>query len=441
MDQPQWLAEAWREFGQREIAGSAENPRIVALYRDAGHGEIQDDETAWCAAFTGACLKRAGVMPSGSLMARSYLTWGTPSRRAQTGSIAVLSRGGDPASGHVGFVIGETADSVILLGGNQSDAVSVAAFAKDRLLGLRWPMPNEEQPGDSSGVAHDRAIFTRALAHVLAMEGSFTDDPYDPGGPTNKGITLRVYAEWKHVTVDATSFAELKDELRRIPDDVVREIYAARYWTPASCESLPPALALFHFDAGVNHGVGTANRMLQEALGVMIDGDIGPETLGAIASTEITAVLERYATMRRNRYRALPHFWRFGRGWLARVDATLNAARAELSVTVPQTKKGPHPMTPTTQSTSTGTTAALKPKWWGESITIWGACITALASVLPAIASLSGISLSPDIILDAGNQMAAAAQALVALVGTAVAIYGRFKATQPLERRAISLRL
>ena len=59
-DQPPWLAAAWRELGQTEIAGKGDNARIVGYFRDAGHSTIVDDETAWCAAFAGAMLERSG---------------------------------------------------------------------------------------------------------------------------------------------------------------------------------------------------------------------------------------------------------------------------------------------------------------------------------------------------------------------------------------------
>ena len=57
-----------------------------------------------------------------------------------------------------------------------------------------------------------------------------------------------------------------------------------------------------------------------------IDGEIGPLTLAAAVRAPIEETLHAYADVRRARYRALPHFWRFGRGWLARVDTTLSRA-------------------------------------------------------------------------------------------------------------------
>ena len=106
MDQPRWLELAWADLGVAEAPGAANNPRVVRYYADAGHPEVTADEVAWCAAFVGACLERAGVASTRSLMARSYLAWGEALDEPRTGAIAVLSRGSDPSLGHVGFLIG-----------------------------------------------------------------------------------------------------------------------------------------------------------------------------------------------------------------------------------------------------------------------------------------------------------------------------------------------
>ena len=137
---PAWMDAAWSELGQREREGSTDNPRITAFYRDVGHGEAVHDEVAWCAAFVGACLERAGIASTRSLLARSYLDWGEAhANDAMPGAIAVFSRGNDPTKGHVAFHLDSDAAHVYVLGGNQSDAVTVTAIARDRLLSLRWP--------------------------------------------------------------------------------------------------------------------------------------------------------------------------------------------------------------------------------------------------------------------------------------------------------------
>lgn len=436
MDQPPWLAAAWAELGQREIAGSADNARIVAMYRDAGHPEITHDETAWCAAFLGACLSRAGISGTRSLMARSYLAWGSATGEGRPGAVAVLSRGSDPALGHVGFLVGECDRGLVLLGGNQGDAVSVAIFDRSRLLGLRWPP--EAAP---AAPADETGIFETALAHVLEMEGGYDDDPADPGGPTNRGITLTDLARARGTSIGSNTRDVLLRDLKQISGDEVRRIYLELYWRPSLAGRLPAPLAIMHFDAAVNQGTGTAARMLQEALGAAIDGEIGPETLAAAGRCECAAVLARYADIRRRRYRGLATFSRFGRGWLNRVDATVR-----LATSLDPKPKGLMPMTTNDSSNELPVTASAsdpipEPKWWGDSMTVWGTLITAAATVLPAFGPLIGLKISADAVRQIGTQAVDVVQALAGLIGTLMALYGRTRATQPLIRRELSIRL
>jgi lysozyme family protein len=361
------------------------------------------------------------------------LRWGTPIANGRYGAIAVLSRGADPAAGHVGFLLGETDTEIALLGGNQSDAVTVVTYPKARLLGFRWP----DEVG-SSDAGQRSELFERALAHVLEMEGGYTDDPYDPGGPTNCGITLKTFAVWKGIEITSPTRESLKAELKHVPEAAVRDIYAARYWQLARCDDLPLALAVFHFDAAVNHGVTGAARLLQQAAGTDVDGEIGPLTLAAVARSAIEVVLDDYAEVRRHRYRSLPHFWRFGRGWLVRVDKTLKLARDVAKATdaqasfSPSQQKGPSNMTDSSKPAS---------KWWGESMTIWGALITGLSTVLPALGPIVGFDITGDLVREAGEQIVQTVQAFGGLLGTILTIYGRLRASQPLEQRSMMIKL
>jgi lysozyme family protein len=284
-------------------------------------------------------------------------------------------------------------------------------------------------------------VFETALAHVLKMEGGFSDDPYDPGGPTNFLITLRTYATYVGRTIDPSSHPALLAELRAIRPETVRAIYLKRYWIPAGCADLEAALALMHFDAAVNHGVGGAVRLLQKAVRVEADGVIGPLTRRAIAEAETSGVIVRYAALREERYRALPHFWRFGRGWLNRVAATKAAALAMRKASAQAARTPPHPST-----AANGEKGMIEPqqgqsKWWGNSLTVWGALVTAAAAILPALGPIIGLDITSETVRQIGSDVGAIAQAVAGVVGTLMTLYGRARATAPLVRRDLNVRL
>jgi uncharacterized protein (TIGR02594 family) len=136
MKSPYDLARA--EIGTVEWKNGS-NPKVVGYFRDAGHAAVVDDATAWCAAFVGAMLKRAGMKGTGKLTARSYLEWGLPVdlKDAQPGDILVFQRGNSTWQGHVGFFVGRSGAMVRVLGGNQSDAVKEQHYPVSKLLGVR----------------------------------------------------------------------------------------------------------------------------------------------------------------------------------------------------------------------------------------------------------------------------------------------------------------
>jgi len=131
---------AKKDVGTWEWA-EGHNPKVVQYFHDVGHEWVKDDETAWCAAFVGAMLKRAGMPHTGKLNARSYLDWGEPvdPEDAREGDILVFSRG-DPNGwqGHVAFNAGRTTSGDWrCLGGNQGNQVNVKTYDHARLLGVR----------------------------------------------------------------------------------------------------------------------------------------------------------------------------------------------------------------------------------------------------------------------------------------------------------------
>lgn len=133
-----WLVEAQKHLGVKEAPGANDNPAVVSFYV-AAVKQKYPDSVPWCAAFVGAMLEATGYRGTGSLMARSYLQWGTALKTPKRGCVVVFKRGAAPA-GHVGFVDSWNPDIVRSLGGNQSNAVSIATFPRSSVLGFRWPV-------------------------------------------------------------------------------------------------------------------------------------------------------------------------------------------------------------------------------------------------------------------------------------------------------------
>jgi uncharacterized protein (TIGR02594 family) len=137
--EPGWLTLARADLGIVEDIGKGSNPAVVRYFADAGFPGVKDDAVAWCAAFVGAELQRAGHKPSGSLAARSYERWGVGLAKPVLGCVATKRRGNSAWQGHVGFVVGADEKHIILLGGNQNDRVSIASFPRDQFTSYRWP--------------------------------------------------------------------------------------------------------------------------------------------------------------------------------------------------------------------------------------------------------------------------------------------------------------
>lgn len=137
MNKPAWIVEAERHKGLTEIKGTEHAQEILQFWKDIKRGGIKTDEIAWCAAFCGACLERVGIESTRFESAGSYLTWGVPLDEPIYGCIVIFSRKG---GGHVGFVVGvDEQNRLMVLGGNQGDAVTVAPFDRYRVIGYRWP--------------------------------------------------------------------------------------------------------------------------------------------------------------------------------------------------------------------------------------------------------------------------------------------------------------
>ena len=149
MQDTAWIAQAKKYLGQSEVKGPHHNAHILKWWKNIG-APFADDETPWCGAFVGGVLAEVGIKPvSGGASARAWLKMPVKLDKPAVGSVVVFWRGSKTgASGHVGFVVGkDQRGNLMVLGGNQADAVNIKPFDTARVLGYRWPglYPYEER--------------------------------------------------------------------------------------------------------------------------------------------------------------------------------------------------------------------------------------------------------------------------------------------------------
>jgi uncharacterized protein (TIGR02594 family) len=135
--EPPWLVEARASVGLREIPGALTAPTIQRWLTELG-AWWRDDETPWCGVAVAAWMRAAGQpLPKHWYRAKGWLDWGVPLQHPDVGAVVVFEREG---GGHVGLVVGrDLGGRLMVLGGNQGNAVNVRAFLRERVVGFRWP--------------------------------------------------------------------------------------------------------------------------------------------------------------------------------------------------------------------------------------------------------------------------------------------------------------
>jgi lysozyme family protein len=162
------------------------------------------------------------------------------------------------------------------------------------------------------------AYFEQALPFVLKHEGGWSDDPDDPGGATNHGITLETARRYGIQT---------KEELKAITPEDVASIYRSGYWRFNGLTSQDVATKLF--DMAVNMGLRTAIRIAQDCLNTLgaslvSDGSFGPITEATINAVAPKRMLDLLCQASAEHYRHIvlvrSSSDKFLKGWLARAD-------------------------------------------------------------------------------------------------------------------------
>lgn len=160
--------------------------------------------------------------------------------------------------------------------------------------------------------------FARALPLVLTHEGGFVHHPSDPGGATNKGVTLATFRAY--VKPGGTV-----DDLKRITDEQVATVYYRHYWAAVNAAALPSGIDYAVFDFAVNSGPARAAKYLQVILGVEQDGRVGPKTIAAAKAKDARSIINglcdaRLAFLKRITSGGKLLWNTFGKGWDRRVS-------------------------------------------------------------------------------------------------------------------------
>ncbi|MER8615953.1 glycoside hydrolase family 108 protein [Mesorhizobium sp. M1409] len=180
-------------------------------------------------------------------------------------------------------------------------------------------------------VSRERASLDKLLVH----EGGYVNHPSDPGGPTNKGVTQRVYDAYRKGKALAAR------SVKSITMPEVYDIYDRQYWDAVKGDQLPEGVDYVVLDGAVNSGVRQSVMWLQRALGPAykgrIDGVMGFSTLEAVkAVNNHDALVDRICDIRMNFLRHLNTWSVFGKGWATRVSEVRSIGKAWASGSTPQ---------------------------------------------------------------------------------------------------------
>lgn len=142
-----WMDEARRKMGLHE---RRDNSLLRRWLRSDGATLGDPARLPWCGDYVETCIALTQPdedLPANPYGARNWLSFGIPVQ-PQVGAVLVFWRGRrDGWQGHVGFYVGEDATHYHVLGGNQSNAITITRVRKDRLLGARWPDTAERPNG------------------------------------------------------------------------------------------------------------------------------------------------------------------------------------------------------------------------------------------------------------------------------------------------------
>lgn len=170
--------------------------------------------------------------------------------------------------------------------------------------------------------------YLTAINQVLKHEGGFVNHPDDKGGPTNFGITKKVYEAFKGRSVSL-------DEIKKMPIADAIAIYKKNYWDEIKGDSITRySIAFALFDQAVNRGNKASIKSAQRALNLKDDGILGPKTLEALNKIDEKKFIKDFGNDSLAEYERISKIgnnYKFLTGWQNRIDSLTEYALANAS--------------------------------------------------------------------------------------------------------------
>ncbi len=264
---------------------------------------------AWCGAFVRWCCKEAGLdigitTPSGFgytwALVEAWQKWAEERKfyfdndgkfEPQAGDIVIfdwkqtdIDQVDSNWDSHIGVYLRRNGKYYECAEGNTSNQTAVKTRESVTIQGfIRIPdgysfsgttvRPTPE-PVEPTPV--NKAKFEQQVEEIFEREGGFSNIAEDAGGPTNLGITQATLSTFMGRPASIT-------DVQNLTKATAKEIYRKYYWDPLKLDEVESYMVSYIlFDQGVNRGIGAAARDVQFAVGVLVDGQIGPQTLKAI---------------------------------------------------------------------------------------------------------------------------------------------------------------
>lgn len=151
-------------------------------------------------------------------------------------------------------------------------------------------------------------MFETFFDRLMGHEGGYVNDPHDPGGETNWGISKRAYPNI---------------DIKNLTREGAKAIYLMDFWYKINAYKLPNGIAFQLFDFAVNSGIKTAIKCLQRAIGVKCDGRWGPISRAAMNKTSETDIIMCFIAERLDFMTKLKNWPIASKGWIRRMAQDL----------------------------------------------------------------------------------------------------------------------